>query len=226
MRTIKLIVIFAIMHIVFLLGFKDNLGYLNFDKYKSLRAEVESVEGSFPDLKRHLKRACKFSKNPLFYKELGRINLEMAIAENQFGEAAKRDDYLDQAEENLLQQIKRNPVDSSGYYGLGQVYMLYNYPLMTYMGKGRLYFRKALELDPSDERSNLNILYIFLTQWQYLDNEEKKFTFDKLNRMNQSNEHFIRQLRNRWVENFEDDILLKAILIKDKNIWPLIDKYF
>ena len=226
MKAIRVILIFVVVLILLIIAVKDNLGYLNYDRYKSLRAEAESIERSFPKLERHLKRACRFSKNPLFYKELGRINLEMAIAENQFGEAEKRDAYLDQAEENLLQQIKRNPVDSLGYYRMGQVYMLYNYPLMTYMGKGRIYFRKALELDPSDELKNLNILYIYLTQWQYLDEDERNFTFDRLSRMYQNNEHFIRQLRNRWVENFKDDALLKTILIENKSFWYKISKYF
>ena len=156
MKTIRGILIGGIVLFLFLIALKDYLGYTNYWKYKGLRTEIGSVESGFLEMEKYLKRACRFSGNPLFYKELGRINLEMAIAENQFGEAAKRDAYLDQAEENLLQQIKRNPADSLGYYRMGQVYMLYNYPLMTYMGKGRLYFRKALELDTKKKKKNLN----------------------------------------------------------------------
>jgi len=226
MRLIKIIILFAVVHILFLVGFKHNMGYLNFDRYKGLRAEAESIEGSFPDLEKHLKRAAKYSKNPVFYRELGRLYLEMAIAENKFGEAAKRDAFLDQAEESLRELIRRNPADALAYYRMGQVYMLYNYPLLTYRDKGRVYFRKALELDPSDEPQNLNVLYIYLTQWRYLDEGEKGFLFERLDRMVSANESFIRRLRNRWIENFEDDALLKEVLIEDKNLWPKIDKYF
>jgi len=80
------------------------------------------------------------------------------------------------------------------------------------MEKGRVYFRKALELDPSNEPHNLNVLYIFLTQWQYLDEDEKDFVFARLDRMVSVNESFIRQLRNYWLQNFKDDVLLKTAL--------------
>jgi len=226
MRAIKIIILFAIVHILFLVGFKHNMGYLNFDRYKGLRAEAESVEEAFPALEKHLKRAAKYSKNPVFYRELGRLYLEMAIAKHKFGEAAERDAYLDKAESSLREQIQRNPADALGYYRMGQVYMLYNYPLMTYMGKGRVYFRKALYLDPSDESHNLNALYIFLTQWQYLDEKEKSFVFERLDRMVSANESFIRQLRNRWIENFKDDALFKSILMENKSLWPRISKFF
>ena len=226
MRSLKWILTGAVVLFLFLVCLKHYLGYYNYWQYKGFRENAESMEKGFPEMERLLQRACRFAKNPLFYKELGRINLEMAIAENQFGEEARRDAYLDQAGETLLEQIRRNPADALGYYRMGQVYMLYNYPLMTYMGKGRLYFRRALELDPSDEPSNLNVLYIFLTQWPYLTEDEKSFVFERLDRMAAANESFIRQLRNRWIENFGDEVLLKAALIENKNLWSKIDKYF
>ena len=226
MKAIKSVLLSVVVVLVFFLALKGYLGYHNYNKYKSLRAQAESIEKSYPELERHLRMAVRFSRNPLFFKELGRINLEMALVEIKFGTEEKRDFYLDQAQTSLLNLLKTNPADASGYYDMGRVYMLYNYPLLTYMDRGRVYFRKALELDPADEFLNLNILYIYLTQWDSLVDEERSFVFKRLGRMWQSNVNFIVRLRNRWMENYGDREILKRILAEDKDLWLQINKYF
>jgi len=181
-------------------------------EYKRERAAAESLERSFPELERNLKRAAALSKNPLFFKELGRLYLEMALGENEFGTAAGRDAFCDLAREKLENSIRANPVDGSAYFELGKVYLLYNFPLLTYAEKGRVYLRRALELKPADEFLSLNILYIFLTQWDLLAKEEKEFTGGRLNEQAAANESFMDRLRRRWGENFGTAAGLEPIL--------------
>jgi hypothetical protein len=188
------------------------LGYHSFYEYKKARAAAESLERSFPELERNLKRAVAFSKNPGFLKELGRLYLEMALAENEFGTAAGRDAFCDLARESLEKSIRANPVDGSGYFEMGKVYLLYNFPLLTYAEKGRLYLRRALEFKPADEFLSLNILYIFLTQWDLLAEEEKEFVGGRLKERTATNEKFMDRLRQRWKENFGTAAGLESIV--------------
>ncbi|MEW5902334.1 MAG: hypothetical protein AB1715_12790 [Acidobacteriota bacterium] len=177
------------------------LGYHSFYEYKRERAAAESLEQSFPQLERNLKRAVAFSKNPLFLKELGRLYLEKALAENEFGTAAGRDAFCDLARESLEKLIRANPADGSAYFELGKVYLLYNFPLLTYAEKGRACLRRALELKPADEFLSLNILYIFLAQWDLLAKEEKEFAGGRLKEQAAANKSFMDRLRRRWEEN-------------------------
>jgi hypothetical protein len=188
------------------------LGYHSFYEYKRARAAAESLERSFPELERNLKRAVAFSKNPGFLKELGRLYLEMALAENEFGTAAGRDAFCDLARESLEKSIRANPVDGSAYFEIGKVYLLYNFPLLTYAEKGRFYLRRSLELKAADEFLSLNILYIFLTQWDLLAEEEKEFVGGRLKERTAMNEKFMDRLRQRWKENFGRVTALEAIL--------------
>lgn len=181
-------------------------------EYIGERAAAESLERSFPELDRNLKRAVVFSKNPGFLKELGRLYLEMALAENEFGTAAGRDAFCDLARESLVRSIRANPVDGSAYFEMGKVYLLYNFPLLTYAEKGRVYLRRALELKPADEFLSLNILYVFLTQWDLLAKEEKEFTGGRLKERAAANERFLDRLRRRWEQNYGTAAALEPIL--------------
>jgi len=200
------------------------LGYHYFCRYKSERALATSIEKSFPELERNLKKAVSLSRNPLFYEQLAQIYQEMALAENKFGTEEKRDFYLDRARESLLALVRRNPVNAFAYYELGKVYLLYNFPLLTYLDKAKIYFRKALELKPSDEFLNLNILYIYLSHWDLLNLGEKSFVYDRLGTISRNSDNFIHQLQNRWEEGFPDDQKLREILSQDKALWAKISK--
>lgn len=203
---------FAVAAVLLVLAAAHYLGYHSFYEYKRARAAAESLERSFPELERHLKRAIVFSKNPRFLKELGRLYLEMALAENEFGTAAGRDAFCDLARESLARSIRANPADSSTYFEMGKVYLLYNFPLLTYAEKGRVYLKRALELKPADEFLSLNILYIFLTQWDLLEEEEKEFAGGRLRERAAANESFMDRLRRRWEENFGMAAGLEPIL--------------
>jgi len=226
MKIITRIAGVGIVLVLLILATKQYLGYRYFYRYKSERASAKSIEKSFPELERDLKKSISFSKNPLFYAQMSQIYQEMAIVENKFGTEEKRDFYIDQARESLLELIKTNPIDAFAYYEMGKVYMLYNFPLLTYMDKAKRYFLKALELKPADEFLNLNIVYIYLTQWDFLNTAEKSFVFKRLEKMWKNNENFITQLQNQWEKGFPDDEKLKEILSEDKDFWEEIKKYF
>ena len=197
---------------VLFLGTKEYLGYHYYYKYKNERQAARSIQQAFPQLESHLQRAIKFSRQPLFYQELGRLYLEMAMAENEFGSPARRDDFLHKAETSLKEQIRLNPVDARAFYNLGKVYLLYNFPLLIYAEQGRRCFRRALELKPADEFLNLNIIYMYLAQWELLTEEDKKFLSRQLKYIEEKSSNFKERLRRRWLENFPSADLLQERL--------------
>lgn len=212
---------------ILILAAKEYSGYQYFFRYKSARARARSIEKSFPELERNLMMAVKFSKNPVFYEQMGQLYREMAVAESKFGSEEKRDSYLDRASESLAELIKRNPIDAFAYFEMGRVYLFYNFPLLTYAHRAKVFFLRALELKPADEYLNLNVIYFYLTQWDYLEDGEKDFIFKRLKSMWKNNENFIIQVRNLWRENFEDTTdKLEKILSQDKDFWSKISKFF
>ena len=93
-----------------------------------------------------------------------------------------------------------------------------------------LFYDKCQEpisrLDQSDEFKHLNALFIFLIRWEDLDVDRKSFAFERMGPMISTNESFIRQIRHHWIEAFHDEILLKAILMGNRNLGAKIDKFF
>jgi len=217
MKAEKFFVFIFLATVLFLAG-KHYLGYHCLHTYKDIRSKARSIESGFTDLEESLKKAVWFSNNPLFYKEMARLYFEMAFVENEFGTDEKRDFYLDQAKEALIQQIKRNPLDAFAYYEIGKVYMLYNFPLLTYMDKGRIYFKNALEINPSDGFLNLNILYTYLSQWEFLEDEEKKFVSRQLLRITKDNDRFMTHLQRRWEDNLGNTEKLREILSNEEEL--------
>jgi tetratricopeptide (TPR) repeat protein len=226
MRVVGKIVVLAVAACLIVIAARAYLGYHFFYKYGAGRGEAQSLDKSFPELEKNLRRAVAFSKNPLFYQEMGRLYLEMALAENKFGTPEKRDDYLNLAGDSLAELLKRNPAEAFGYYEMGKVYMLYNFPLLTYASKARQYFNKALELRPLDEELNVNVVYIYLTQWDILSHVERAFVFEAVTRNLENNESFFPQVKKLWVDEFGDVERLKAIFANDPNFWPKISRYF
>jgi tetratricopeptide (TPR) repeat protein len=202
----------AVAAAVFVVAGEYYLGIHHYRAYHIEREAALSLERSFPALERHLKRAITFSRNPRFMKELGRLYLEMGLAENEFGTAAGRDHFCDRAQEALEDAIRADPADGSAFYEMGKVYLLYNFPLLTYAEKGRAYLRRALELRPGDKFLNLNIVYIFLTQWDRLDEEEREFAGRRLREQAEADGGFMERLRWRWKENFGTAEGLERIL--------------
>ena len=226
MRKFKKIFHLSAAFLLLVFATKEFLGYHYYYRYRALRKTASSIEGSFPDLEKTLKKALKFSKNPLVFKALARIHLEMALGENEFGSPEQRDVHLDFSQEYLLKLIGRNPIDPFAYYEMGKVYMLYNYPLCTYLNKATVFFEKSLELKPADEFLNSNISFMYLTKWDMLSIEDQKFILKTIGQFWEKSESFILQLSARWEKNREDPDRLKDIFMSDRDLWLKIRKYF
>jgi hypothetical protein len=220
-RGIVLVAVVA----VFAVAARAYLGYHYFYRYTALRAKATNLEGDFNVLEPALERAVRFSGNPLFYQELGRLYLEMAMAENKFGTGEKRDAYLERARESLEAFVRRNPLDAFGAYEMGKVYMLYNYPLLTYAARGREYMRKALEMRPVDEDLNVNVTYVFLVQWDRLSGAEKAFIEARILRNLEASGNFFPRLLSLWLEEFKNADRLKDILAENDEIWTKVARY-
>jgi len=226
MKPLTRLFAIAVATALFLLAARAYLGYRYFYKYVSGREVATNLEGSFGALDPKLRRAVSFSHNPLFYQEMGRLYLEMALAENKFGTPEKRDEYLDRARESLEGLIRRNPLDAFGYYELGKVYTLYNYPLLTYAAKGRTYLSRALEMRPVDKDLNVNVIYAYLAQWDRLNAVERDFVYAAMARNLETDENFFPRVLALWTSDFKDSAKLKAIISDNQNLWAKLAHFF
>ncbi|MGA2531691.1 MAG: O-antigen ligase family protein [Candidatus Aminicenantales bacterium] len=189
------------------------LGFHYLGLYQDARAEARSVQSAFPELEGLMKKATGYSGNPELRKELARLYVEMARAQNESGQTEKRDASCDLAVANYTAVLERNPIDSFAHYEMGMTYLLYNYPMTTYADKAKLYFRKALELNPSDQFLNLNILFFYLTSWDGLAGEDKEYVGGRLRRIRAADPAFMPQLEERWKQQFGSTARLDRILI-------------
>lgn len=226
MKTAVKVIVLAAAAGLFVLAAKAYLGYHFFYRYAAAREVATNLQGSFSLLEPKLERAVSFTGNPLFYQELGRLYLEMALAENKFGTPEKRDAYLDRARESLEGLIRRNPLDAFGYYEMGKVYMLYNYPLLTYAAKGRAYFRRALEMRPVHEDLNVDVLYACLAQWARLSEPERDFVTERVARNVAASESFFPWIISRWLNEYKSVEKLQKIFAEYKDLWPQVSRYF
>ncbi|MCX6578541.1 MAG: O-antigen ligase family protein [Candidatus Aminicenantes bacterium] len=217
------------------LAVKHNLGFLYLNKYEAARKGAaeggQSLMSGFPEFERQLQKAVRYSNNPIFYREAGLLYLGMAAAENmETGKEerdARRDALLDRAREAFVEQIKANPADAQGYYYLGKVYLLYNYPLLTYGDKGRMFLRKTLNLKPHDLFFNQSVIFDFLAMWDGLSEEEKAWIMKWLKTVWVTNaEAFYPELKKRWEKDIKSLDALKVILRSDAAVWSTASRYF
>ena len=225
-RKAGIVLLLIITIILLFIATRYYLSFHYLARYKTLRAEATSIERGFPALEGALKEALGFSNEPVLFQELGRLYTERAMAELKYGRPEQRDLDLDLAQDAFAQVIRLNPTDALAYYDMGQTWMFYNHPLLTYAEKGRFYYRKALEFKPMNVSLNLNILFTFLTQWTGLTDEEKAFTFRKLRKMADDVGDFPSRLRRLWMENVKDGAALKEILAGDQALWEKIKGKF
>jgi hypothetical protein len=122
--------------------------------------------------------------------------------------------------------MRRNPLDPFGYYELGKVYMLYNYPLLTYAAKGRMYLRKALEMRPVDQDLNVNVTYAYLAQWERLNNAEKAFVYATVARNLETDVSFFPRVLALWTSEFKDSPKLKALFFENSDLWSKVSRFF
>jgi hypothetical protein len=226
MKPVARVVGLIIVTGLFVSAARAFLGYRSFYRYAVMREEATNLQGSFSILEPEIKRAIAWSGNPLFYQEAGRLYLESALAENKFGTPEKRDAHLDRAVESLDGLIRRNPLDPFGYYELGKVYMLYNFPLLTYAAKGRTYLRKALEMRPVDRDLNVNVTYAHLAQWDRLSAQEKDFTYAVVSQNLEGDANYFPQVLALWMSEFKDSPKLRTIFFEHSDLWPKVARFF
>jgi tetratricopeptide (TPR) repeat protein len=203
----------------------DYLGAHHYQAYLDARKNARSVQSGLPELEGHLRRAVRFAPRYDYLEALGSLYLEAAMAENQFGSEKKRDAFLDKARDVLVREIAKFPVAAYGYYNLGRVYMLYNYPLLTYAAKGREYYRRALFLEPADEFMNVNVLTLMLGQWGRLGAEEKAVVWRCLGDALDHNEGFLRKVRGLWKQSYVNIDRLREIYAENPDLAPRLKKY-
>jgi hypothetical protein len=216
---------------------KQNMAYRYLDKYEAERAalarEGKSLMSGFERLEGLLVKGVGWSKNPVIYGELARLYTERAIAENEKGLAGdwqeQRDAALDKARGALLGLIEANPADARGYFEMGKVKMLYNYPLLTYAEQGRRYMRKALEQEPHNFFLNVNVMFTHVAQWEGMGDAERAWVRGWLATVwagvETNAKAFWPELRKRWKSAGGDVEGLRAILRGDEAVWASASKY-
>ncbi len=210
----KLIILLALMGslLVLALSIAFYAGYWNYFRYQEARRNIRSLESNFPGLEVRLEQAVRYYPLPVFYAELGRLRLQRAMAEVEFGQAEKSESFLDGAREALQRAVAGNPVDHSFLWELSKIYFLYNYPLLTYAEKGRVLCREALRRHPYNEFLFLNVALVFLEQWPLLAEAEKDWLRQNLDRIMAVDPGFLDKLKRRWRENYGETQSLESRL--------------
>jgi len=187
-------------------------GYKFYYQYQAERQNIKSLERDFIGLKKRLEQAVGFYPLPLFYLELGRLRLERAMGEIEFGLPEKSEEYLDGARKALESAIAGAPVDYSPFWEVGKVYFLYNYPLSTYAQKGREFCQEAVRRYPYNEFLNLNVLFVFFDQWPLLEESEKNWVRERIQKLSAANPGFLNKLKNKWRQNYKETSRLEMML--------------
>lgn len=197
---------------LFIPAVRDFLGFHHLESYRRARAGVRSIESGFPVLEPPLLRAVGASGRAEFRVELGRLYVEMARVANEAGRDEDRDRFCDRAVDAYRSAIRANPINAFTHYETGMTYLLYNFPLMTYADRAKVYFRRALELKPADEFLNLNIIFIHFTWWDVLEDEDKAYAAGLLGRMTEIDPRFTAKLEARWKQSFKSVDRFREIL--------------
>ena len=138
--------------------------------------------------------------------------MEMARVANESGRDEDRDTFCDKAVARYGQAIAANPIDAGTQYEMGTVYLLYNFPLMTYQDRAKAYFRQALLFKPADETINLNVIFLYFTWWPTLEDADKTYAAGLYRAMIARDAGFPAKLEGRWVQSFGTPDGLRAIL--------------
>ncbi|MBM3305306.1 MAG: hypothetical protein FJY79_05105 [Candidatus Aminicenantes bacterium] len=191
---------------------RDFLGFHHLARYRQARSAVRSVESGFPVLEPRILAAVRASGRAEFRVEQARLYVEMARVDNDAGRDESRDLHCDRAVDAFASAIHANPIDAFTHYEMGMVFLLYNFPLMTYADRAKVHFHRALELKPADEFLNLNVLFIHLTWWDLLEDEDKAYAAALLRRMTAVDPGFPAKLEARWKQSFKTLDRLRDIL--------------
>jgi hypothetical protein len=110
MRRKAILLILPLIAACLYISARQYAGFRELHRYEKLRASAKSITSDFPSLEATLVQAIRLYKNPAFVRELGLLYLDRAVAEDKFGDPAKRDEYLDKAAETFAKNVRLNPV--------------------------------------------------------------------------------------------------------------------
>ena len=198
--------------VLFVPAFHEFRGFHYLGQYRRARSEARSVESAFPTLEALLEKTVNASPRSEFRIELGRLYTEMARVSNDAGRDEEREAFCDRAASAYERAIAANSVHAFTYYETGLVYLLSNYPLMTYADRAKTYFRKALELKPADNFLNLNVIFLYFTWWPTLEDAEKAFAASLYRKIIARDPAFAAKLEARWKQSFQTTDRLAAVL--------------
>jgi len=198
--------------ILFVPAFHDFRGFHYLGEYRRARSEARNVESAFPTLEALLEKAVNASPRSEFRIELARLYTEMARVANDSGREEDREALCDKAVASYGLAIAANPVHAFTYYETGVVYLLSNFPLMTYSDRAKTYFRKALELKPADESINMNVIFLHFSWWTTLEDAERAYAAGLYRKMVARDPAFPGKLEARWKKSFQTTDRLAAIL--------------
>ncbi|MBE3145235.1 MAG: O-antigen ligase family protein [Planctomycetes bacterium] len=193
-------------------AFHDFRGFQYLGQYRRARSEARSVESAFPTLEALLEKAVNASPRSEFRIELARLYTEMARVANDAARDEEREAFCDRAASAYERAIAANPVHAFTFYETGLVYLLSNYPLMTYADRARTYFRKAIELKPADDFLNLNVIFLYFNWWQTLEDAEKAYAAGLYRQAVARDPGLSAKLEARWKQSFQTTDRLAAIL--------------
>jgi O-antigen ligase len=197
---------------LFAAAFHDFRGFHYLGQYRRARSEARSVESAFPALEALLEKAVNASPRSDFRIELARLYTEMARVANDASRDEDREVFCNRAVSAYERAIAANPVHAFTYFETGLVYLLSNYPLMTYADRAKVYFRKALELKPADDFLNLNVIFLHFSWWQTLEDAEKSYAAGLYRQAVARDPAFAAKLEARWRQSFQTTDRLAAIL--------------
>jgi hypothetical protein len=198
--------------VLFVPAWRDYRGFHHLGEYRQARGAARSVESAFPALEARLEKAVASSPRAVFRVELARLYTEMARVANDAGREEDREAFCDKAVAAYDKAIAANPIDAFTHYEAGTVYLLYNFPLMTYADRAKAYFRKALELKPADEFINLNVIFVYFSGWPGLEDAEKDYAAGLYRAMLGRDPSFAGKLETRWKQSYGSVDALRVIL--------------
>ncbi len=203
-RSIRMaaVVVPALAALIF--SARDFIGYKYLEAYQRARSAARSVESEFPRLEPLLLRSIQSSPRTEYRIELARLYGEMAQVANGRGDEEGRDGWCDKSIERYGEALRADPIRAYSYYETGMIYLMINYPLMTYMDKAESYLRTSIELKPADVSLNLSVIFIHMTSWANLGPEDKTYVSGLFRRMNVTDVNFADKLRKRWRKSYGD----------------------
>ena len=198
--------------VLFVPAFRDGRGFHYLSEYRQARSEARNVENAFPTLEAILEKAVSASPRSEFRIELARLYMEMARVANDSGRDEDREAFCDKAVAGYGLAIAANPAHAMSYYETGLVYLLSNYPLMTYADRAKTYFRAALEFKPADDFLNLSIIFLYFNWWPTLEEAERTYALGLYHQAVARDPGFRAKLEARWKQSFKTADRLAAIL--------------